>query len=299
MPRHDRSVRGDYCFVRRRVLPRRRCGHFRRRRQGRFHSAVGQGSLHRAAIGRGRSAVAQYDVDAVARHRARPELFGPINYYDGQGFMVRKKLNMKSALELSGASICVQQGTTTELNLADYFRANNMKYRGRRDLRLRSTRRRRPMTPAAATPSPPTLSGLYSERLLRQETRRAHGAARGHLQGAARPAGAPWRRPVVRHRQVDALRPAQRRGARRHPEECRRDDEIGQSRTIKRLLGTRAISANSSASPATGPIASSSMSAITARASTAISARARKLKIKRGLNALWTKGGVQYAPPVR
>ncbi|MFC5755486.1 MULTISPECIES: amino acid ABC transporter substrate-binding protein [unclassified Rhizobium] len=51
-----------------------------------------------------------------------------INYYDGQGFMVRKSLNVKSALELSGASVCVQSGTTTELNLADYFKANNLQY---------------------------------------------------------------------------------------------------------------------------------------------------------------------------
>ncbi len=55
-------------------------------------------------------------------------LFTGVNYYDGQGFMVRKKLNISSALELNGASVCVQQGTTTELNLADYFRSNNMKY---------------------------------------------------------------------------------------------------------------------------------------------------------------------------
>jgi general L-amino acid transport system substrate-binding protein len=54
--------------------------------------------------------------------------FTGVNYYDGQGFMVRKSLNVKSARELSGASICVQTGTTTELNVADYFRANNMKY---------------------------------------------------------------------------------------------------------------------------------------------------------------------------
>ena len=53
--------------------------------------------------------------------------FTGINYYDGQGFMVRKKLGIDSALKLDGASVCVQQGTTTELNLADYFRANNMK----------------------------------------------------------------------------------------------------------------------------------------------------------------------------
>jgi general L-amino acid transport system substrate-binding protein len=57
-------------------------------------------------------------------------LWTGVNYYDGQGFMVRKKLNVNSALELSGASICVQQGTTTELNLADFFRTNNMKYEG-------------------------------------------------------------------------------------------------------------------------------------------------------------------------
>lgn len=54
--------------------------------------------------------------------------FTGVNYYDGQGFMVRKSLNVKSAKELNGASICAQQGTTTELNVADYFRANNMKF---------------------------------------------------------------------------------------------------------------------------------------------------------------------------
>ena len=54
--------------------------------------------------------------------------FTGINYFDGQGFMVRKSLNVKSARELSGASVCVQAGTTTELNLADFFRANNLKF---------------------------------------------------------------------------------------------------------------------------------------------------------------------------
>ena len=53
-------------------------------------------------------------------------MFAGVNYYDGQGFMVRKSLKIKSALELSGATVCVGQGTTTELNLADYFRAHNM-----------------------------------------------------------------------------------------------------------------------------------------------------------------------------
>ncbi|TRW97430.1 amino acid ABC transporter substrate-binding protein [Paracoccus sp. M683] len=51
-----------------------------------------------------------------------------VNYYDGQGFMVRKDLGVTSAKELDGATICIQTGTTTELNLADYFKANNMSY---------------------------------------------------------------------------------------------------------------------------------------------------------------------------
>jgi general L-amino acid transport system substrate-binding protein len=54
--------------------------------------------------------------------------FHGVNYYDGQGFMVPKALGVKSATELDGASICIQTGTTTELNLADFFHANNMKY---------------------------------------------------------------------------------------------------------------------------------------------------------------------------
>jgi general L-amino acid transport system substrate-binding protein len=52
--------------------------------------------------------------------------FAAVNYYDGQGFMVHKALKVSSALELNDAAVCVQQGTTTELNLADYFRANHM-----------------------------------------------------------------------------------------------------------------------------------------------------------------------------
>ncbi|MGO4666907.1 amino acid ABC transporter substrate-binding protein [Bosea sp. 2YAB26] len=54
--------------------------------------------------------------------------FAGINYYDGQGFMIRKSLNAGSAKELGGASVCVPTGTTTELNIADFFRANGMKY---------------------------------------------------------------------------------------------------------------------------------------------------------------------------
>ncbi|MFG1371238.1 amino acid ABC transporter substrate-binding protein [Xanthobacter oligotrophicus] len=53
--------------------------------------------------------------------------FAGVIYYDGQGFLVRKALGLKSAKELQGASICVQTGTSNELNVSDFFRANNMK----------------------------------------------------------------------------------------------------------------------------------------------------------------------------
>ncbi len=75
------------------------------------------------------------DIDVLVRQAtwtsSREAQFGlnatVVNYYDGQGFIVRKNLNLKSALELDGATVCVGQGTTTELNLADYFRAHKMR----------------------------------------------------------------------------------------------------------------------------------------------------------------------------
>jgi len=54
--------------------------------------------------------------------------FVAVNYYDGQGFMVKKDLGVSSAKELDGATVCIQTGTTTELNLADFFKVNNIKY---------------------------------------------------------------------------------------------------------------------------------------------------------------------------
>jgi len=77
------------------------------------------------------------EVDVLSRNTTWTETrdtalgldFAGVTYYDGQGFMVRKDLGVKSALELSGAAVCTNTGTTTELNVADYFRANNMDYK--------------------------------------------------------------------------------------------------------------------------------------------------------------------------
>jgi general L-amino acid transport system substrate-binding protein len=65
----------------------------------------------------------------MQRDSAQGLAFVGINDYDGQGFMVKKSANVKSAKELAGATICVQTGTTTELNLADFFRANKLEYK--------------------------------------------------------------------------------------------------------------------------------------------------------------------------
>ncbi len=82
------------------------------------------------------TALASGEVDMLARNTTwtfsrdvdlKFEFIG-VNYYDGQGFMVPKALGVSSAKELDGATVCIQTGTTTELNLADYFRSNNISY---------------------------------------------------------------------------------------------------------------------------------------------------------------------------
>ncbi|WP_118133757.1 amino acid ABC transporter substrate-binding protein [Oceanicella sp. SM1341] len=82
------------------------------------------------------TALASGEVDMLARNTTWTYsrdvdlkfTFVGVNYYDGQGFMVRKDLGVTSAKELDGATVCIQTGTTTELNLADYFRINGMSY---------------------------------------------------------------------------------------------------------------------------------------------------------------------------
>ncbi|MEM8790628.1 MAG: amino acid ABC transporter substrate-binding protein [Pseudomonadota bacterium] len=82
------------------------------------------------------TALASGEVDMLARNTTwtfsrdvdlKFEFVG-VNYYDGQGFMVPKDLGVSSAKDLDGATVCIQTGTTTELNLADFFRANNISY---------------------------------------------------------------------------------------------------------------------------------------------------------------------------
>ncbi len=122
--------------------------------------------------------------------------FTGVNFYDGQGFMVRKKLDVDSALKLDGASVCVQQGTTTELNLADYFRANAMKLEA--VVFATDEEATKAYDSGRCDAYTTDSSGLYSERLKMSVSGRSHRPAGDHLQGAARTGRAQGRHPVVR-----------------------------------------------------------------------------------------------------
>ena len=200
--------------------------------------------------------------------------FTGVNYYDGQGFMVRKALKVNSALELNGAAVCVQQGTTTELNLADYFRANKMKLKtvtfATADEAIKAYDAGR--CDAYTTDA----SGLYAER-LRLAKSDDHIILPEII--SKEPLG-----PAVRHGDDQwfdivkwthfAMVNAEELGITKANVD--EHDEVRPTRTSSACSAPRASTASSSASPRTGPIASSSRSAITARCSSATSARARR-----------------------
>ena len=139
--------------------------------------------------------------------------FTGVNYFDGQGFLVRKALKVNSAMELNDAAVCVQQGTTTELNLADFFRANNMKLKtvtfATSDEAVKAYDAGR--CDAYTTDA----SALYGER-LRTVNPDDHVVLPDIIsKEPLGPCGPSCRRPVVRYRALGAFRAAQRRGTRR------------------------------------------------------------------------------------
>jgi general L-amino acid transport system substrate-binding protein len=226
--------------------------------------------------------------------------FVGVYYYDGQSFLVPKKLGVKSAKELSGATVCVAPGTTTELNLADYFRANKMTFKpvviekideiraaffaGRCDVyttdasSLAATR-------AANVPPPRTFDDfLILPEIISKE-----------------PLG-----PVVRHGDnqfadivrwsLYAMVEAEEYGI-----TSKTVDEMTKSENpaIKRILGV---------TPGMGKalgVDEKWVYTIVKQVGNYGESFDRNvglgspLKIERGLNKLWTQGGLQYAPPIR
>ena len=226
--------------------------------------------------------------------------FTGINYYDGQGFMVPKKLGVKSAKELNGATVCVQPGTTTELNLADYFRANKMTfkpvviekveeiraafYAGRCDVYttdasgLYSTR-------AANTPAPlkPDDFIILPEIISKEPLGPA--VRQGDNQFAD----------IVRWAFYAMVEAEEHGITSKNVDEMLKSDNP----SIKRILGVtpgmgKALGVDEkwvyNIVKQVGNYGESFDRNV---------GKGSPLKIDRGLNALWTNGGLQYSPPIR
>jgi len=223
--------------------------------------------------------------------------FVAVNYYDGQGFMVKKDLGVSSAKELDGATVCIQTGTTTELNLADYFKSNNMEYK---QVTVQDDSQAQQQFLAGACDAYTTdASGLAASRATMPDA--ANFIILPEII-SKEPLG-----PVVRHGDNNwgdvvrwtyyALLIAEEKGITKANIE-----EVAGSTTdpeVRRLLGLdgdmgkkvgldndafkRAIAAGGNY----GEIFAANIGEGTS------------IGLARGLNALWTQGGLQYAPPFR
>jgi general L-amino acid transport system substrate-binding protein len=222
--------------------------------------------------------------------------FAAVNYYDGQGFMVRKVLKVSSALELNDASVCVQQGTTTELNLADYFRSNHMSLKtvtfATVDEALKAYDAGR--CDAYTTDS----SGLYGTRVLLADPSAnivlPEIISKEPLSPAVRQGDDAWE-DVVRwthHAMLDA----EELGVNKNNVD---DQKSSTNPEIRRLLGLEGQFGE--AMGLTNDWAYRIIKAVGnyGEVFERNVGQGSSLKIARGLNALWNKGGVQYAPPIR
>ena len=232
----------------------------------------------------------------VSRDTSLGANFTGVTYYDGQGFMVKKSLKVNSALELNSASVCVQTGTTTEQNLADYFKGNNMKYEviafGTADETVKAYESGR------CDVFTTDVSQLYAQRL-----KLANPADHAVLPEiiSKEPLG-----PMVRHGDdqwfdivkwtLFAMLTAEEMGVtQKNVDEMAKSDKpdfkrvFGTDGNLGEQLGltkdwvTRIVKA-------VGNYGESFDRNVGAGS---------KLGIARGINQLWNKGGIQYAPPIR
>lgn len=223
------------------------------------------------------------------------EFIGVI-YYDGQGFLVPKKLKVTSAKQLNGATVCTNTGTTTELNLADYFRANGIKYKviafekNNEVLAAYDAGRCDAYTTDA--------SGLYAERLKLK-------APGDHLilpeiiskepLGPAIVHGDQQWGDIVRWT-LFALVNAEELGV-----TSKNVDQMltSQNPEIRRLLGVEGAFGEGLGLSKDWVVRIVKRVGNYGEMFERNVGQGSPLKIKRGLNALWNKGGIMYAPPVR
>lgn len=222
--------------------------------------------------------------------------FTGVTYYDGQGFLVKKALNVKSALELNSASVCVQTGTTTEQNLADYFRGNNMKYEviafGTADETIKAFESGR------CDVFTSDVSQLYAERL--KVTNPADYVVLPEVI-SKEPLG-----PMVRHGDdqwfdivkwsLFALVNAEELGVtQKNVDEMAKSDKP----ELKRVFGTDGNLGEQLGLTKDWVIRIVKATGNYGEMFDRNVGPGSKLGIARGLNNLWNKGGIQYAPPIR
>ncbi len=222
--------------------------------------------------------------------------FPAINYFDGQGFMVRKKLGVASAKELNGASICTQQGTTTELNLADYFRANNMKYEVVAFATSDETFKAYDAGRCDAMTT--DVSGLYAARLTLpnpdDHVILPDVISKEPLGPAVRQGDNQWA-DIVRWA-FNAMLDAEELGVTKaNVEQMKASDNP----EIKRLLGTEGRFGEAIGLSNDWAVRIIRHVGNYGESFERNVGEGSPLKIKRGQNALWTKGGLQYGIPVR
>jgi general L-amino acid transport system substrate-binding protein len=218
------------------------------------------------------------------------------NYYDGQGFMVKKSLGVTSAMKLDGAQVCTQQGTTTELNLADFFRRNNMRYTPVTFATADETRNAYEAGRCDAFTT--DASGLYAERLKLTNADDhivlPEVISKEPLASSVRRGDQQWA-DIVKWTHYAMLN-AEELGVSRA--------NIAQMMTstnpeIRRLLGVEGRFGEGMG------LTNDWAARIIRHVGNYEESFERnvgmgsRLKIARGVNALWSKGGLQYAPPIR
>jgi general L-amino acid transport system substrate-binding protein len=222
--------------------------------------------------------------------------FTGVTYYDGQGFLIKKKLGVKSALKLSGATVCVQSGTTTELNLADYFGVHKMKFKpvvyDTADETVKSFEAGRCDVLTSDQ------SQLYALRIKLGQPDSAivlpEVISKEPLGPAVRQGDAEWFN-IVRWA-LFAMIDAEDLGV----TSANVDQMMKDSKNpdVKRLLGVDPIKHGLGVSDDWAYKIIKQVGNYAEVFDRNVGAGS-PLKIARGLNALWTKGGLQYSPPVR
>jgi len=222
--------------------------------------------------------------------------FAAITYYDGQGFLLRNARNVASAVELDGSRICVQGGTTTESNLSDYFRANQISYE---PVTLPSAPDvRQAYESGRCDVITSDVSQLYAERLklARPDDHvvLADIISKEPLGPAVREGDDQWLR-IVKWTHFAMINAEELGVSRNTIEEARKSEKPD----IKRLLGREGDYGEQLGLSADWVVRIVKLVGNYGEVFERNVGVESKLTIPRGLNQLWTAGGIQYAPPIR